>query len=242
VLDHRAGTASGWAADTDVGRGANANTCSTCQRPELMCITVVKGCDNEAVTSSQPLFDRDRSCLVVIDVQQYFLDKLPVEQPERLVGRIAWLMRVARALDIPIVATAEDIATDGPLVDTIARELPDNAQVHDKILFGLAGQQSILDDIRATDRDEFVLVGMETDVCVAHSAIGLLDLGYRVAVLDDATDSPPPNHESGIERLRAAGATITSVKGIYYEWVRDLATMHRVRGQLGEHLPDGLTL
>ena len=31
-------------------------------------------------------------------------------------ARIAWLMRVARALGIPIVATAEDIASDGPLV------------------------------------------------------------------------------------------------------------------------------
>src|SRR3954469_929952 len=57
-LDHRAGTASGCAADTDDGRGANANTCSTCQRPELMTLTVVKGCDNETVTCSQSLFDR----------------------------------------------------------------------------------------------------------------------------------------------------------------------------------------
>jgi len=242
VLLQRAGTASGWAADTDDGRGANANTCSTCQRCGLMCITVVKGCDNEAVTCSQPLFDRDRSCLLVIDVQQFFLDKLPAEQRDPLVARIAWLTRVARALAIPVVATAEDITRDGPVVEAVARELPGTADVHDKLVFGLAGQPAILDSVLATGRDEFVIVGLETDVCIAHSAIGMLDLGYRVAVIDDATASPPPHHDYGIGRVRAAGATITSVKGIYYEWVRDLATMRVVRGQLGEQLPAGLTL
>jgi nicotinamidase-related amidase len=194
------------------------------------------------MTQGHQLFDRDRSCLVVIDVQQYFLDKLPPEQREPLVARIAWLMRVARALGIPIIATAEDIANDGPLVAELLNELPEGSSVHDKMVFGLAGQPSIVDDVKRTGRGEFVLVGMETDVCVAHSAIGLMTLGYRVAVVDDATASPPPHHDYGIARVRAAGAVITSVKGIYYEWMRDLPTMHRTRAQMGEALPPGLTL
>ena len=194
------------------------------------------------VTKTHQLFDRDNSCLVVIDVQQFFLDKLPADQRDPLVARIAWLMRVARALGIPIVATAEDIANDGPLVARLVNELPEGSTVHDKMVFGLAGQPSIVDDVRGTGRGEFVLVGMETDVCVAHSAIGLMDLGYRVAVIDDATASPPPHHDYGIARVRGAGAVITSVKGIYYEWVRDLATMHNVRAKLDATLPPGLTL
>ena len=178
----------------------------------------------------------------MIDVQQYFLDKLPEAERGPLVARIAWLIRVARGLDIPVVATAEDIANDGPLVAELQAELPDGATVHDKMIFGLAGQASILDDVTATGRSEFVLVGLETDVCVAHSAIGLMALGHRVAVVDDATASPPPHHRYGIDRLASAGATVTSVKGIYYEWVRDLDTMHRLRQQMPESLPPGLTL
>jgi nicotinamidase-related amidase len=129
---------------------------------------------------------------------------------------------VARALGIPIIATAEDIDHDGPLVPALVKELPEGSQVHDKMVFGLAGQPSIVDDVTRTGRGEFVLVGMETDVCVAHSAIGLMELGYRVAVIDDATASPSPHHDYGIARVRAAGAVITSIKGIYYEWMRDL--------------------
>jgi nicotinamidase-related amidase len=188
------------------------------------------------------LFDRDKSCLIVIDVQQFFLDKLPDEQRRPLVARIAWLMRVARVLGVPIVATAEDVANDGPLIAEMTSELPHGSTVHDKMVFGLAGQPPILSELKDSGRDEFVIVGMETDVCVAHSAVGLRALGYRVGVIDDATASPAPHHEYGIARVRSAGAIITSVKGIYYEWVRDLPTMHTVRAQLGSELPPGLTL
>jgi nicotinamidase-related amidase len=97
------------------------------------------------VKQSHDLFDRDRSCLVVIDVQQYFLDKLPVEQRAPLVARIAWLMRVARSLDIPVIATAEDIANDGPLVAELLDELPPGSTVHDKMVFGSTGPSIVAD-------------------------------------------------------------------------------------------------
>jgi nicotinamidase-related amidase len=247
VPAHRAGTANGWAAATYEGRGANAKTCSTCQRRVLTPVTVVKGCDRDGATLSgmrrdHQLFDRHNSCLLVIDVQRYFLDKLQVDQQQPLVARIAWLMRVARLLDIPIIATAEDIANDGLLVAELLDELPEGTAVHDKMIFGLTGQKSILDDVEHTGRADFVIVGLETDVCVAHSTIGLLERGHRVAVIDDATASPPPHHEYGIARAREAGAVITSVKGIYYEWVRDLVTMHRIRPHMHTSLPPGLTL
>ena len=151
-------------------------------------------------------------------------------------------MRLSRVLDIPIVATAENIAEDGPLVAPLLGELPAGSIVHDKMVFGLCGQASILEDVKNTGRSEFVLVGLETDVCVAHSAIGLLNEGFQVAVIEDASASPPPHHRHGIRRMTAAGVQITSVKGIYYEWVRDLATTQSVRQRMNLPLPPGLTL
>lgn len=188
------------------------------------------------------LFDRDTSCLVVIDVQKYFLDKLPLDQREPLVARIAWLMRVARALEIPIIATAEDIANDGPLVPELASLLPEGGKVFDKMVFGLADQRDIRAAIDACGRKAFVLVGLETDVCIAHSALGLAAAGHRVAVLEDACGSPPPHHEASIRRMRDAGIVITTVKGMHYEWVRDLATLAKLKAAIGTERPAGLTL
>lgn len=190
----------------------------------------------------QGLFGRTDSCLVLIDVQQYFLDKLPGAIAHPLVERIAWVVRVARALDIPIIATAEDIARNGPLVPEVMRELPEDTSVHDKLVFGLAGQDSILADVHRVGRKEFVLIGLETDVCIAHSALGLLDLGRRVAVIEDATASPSPYHEAGLRRISAAGGIITTTKGIHYEWVRDLTTLEALRQKIGDDLPSAMLL
>lgn len=190
--------------------------------------------------AAAPLFSADKCALIVIDVQDYFLAKLPLDWRRPLVERIAWFMQVASILEIPVVATAEDIASDGPLVPDLEKQLCAGASVHDKKVFGLCGQSDILEAVRNTGRSECVLVGLETDVCIAHSALGLIDQGFRVAAIEDATASPPPHHEAGLRRMAAGGVVITTTKGIYYEWVRDLVTHARVKSRI--NLPAGLTL
>jgi len=188
------------------------------------------------------LFHRERCCLVVIDVQDYFLNKLPEAERAPLVARIGWLMRTARALEIPLVATAEDIVQDGPMVAALTELLPAGQKVFDKRIFGLGDQPDIAAAIRATGRNEFVLVGMETDVCVAHSALGLTAAGYKVAAIEDACASPGANHAAGLARMRDAGVIVTNAKGIFYEWVRDLAIHAKVLAEIGRETPPGVTL
>ncbi len=196
----------------------------------------------DADVAASGLLDRNRCCLAVIDVQAYFLAKLPLDQREPLVARIAWLMRVANALAIPILATAEDIQHDGPLVPELETLLPAGNMVFNKMIFGLHGQADIRAAAKGMGRDQFVLTGLESDVCVSHSAFGLRDAGYQVAIAMDACASPPPHHDLAMTRLANAGMTVTTVKGVYYEWLRDLETLAKVKAAIGKALPPGLTL
>jgi nicotinamidase-related amidase len=179
--------------------------------------------------------------VAAIDVQQVFLDKLAPEERGPLVGRIAWLLRVARALEIPVLAMGEDIPANGPPVAEVLAELPAGAAVPDKRVFGLAGQPEILSALRASGRSEAVLVGLETDVCVAQSALGLLGQGFRVAVAQDATAAPGPDHAAGLARMAAAGVDVLTVKSVYYDWLRDLDTLAAVKPKIGPP-PPGLGL
>jgi len=43
-------------------------------------------------------------------------------------------------------------------------------------------------------------------------------------------------------RLAQAGMTVTTVKGVYYEWLRDLQTLAKVKAAIGNALPPSLTL
>lgn len=174
------------------------------------------------VNSAPLLTDVEDSVLIVIDVQRSFLDKLDPGHEGPLVDRISWIVKIAARLGVPIVVTAEDVAELGTTVKAVADGFPDGTAQHDKMIFGLAGDPAILGAVEQHGRRTAVLVGLETDVCVMQSALGLLQNGFRVVVLSDATGSPGPCHEAGITRMRDAGAVISTVKGTFYEWVRSL--------------------
>jgi nicotinamidase-related amidase len=188
------------------------------------------------------LVDRKDSCLAVIDVQENFLAKLPLHERPTLVARILWLVKVAARLDIPVLATAEDMNRNGPMVPALATSFPPQTHIHNKMVFGLYGQDDIRDAVARLDRRSFVLTGLETDVCISQSALGLAAAGYDVTVIADACGSPPPHHHDGIDRLRDAGIRIATTKGLFYEWVRDLATYHELVADLADDPPPGLTL
>ena len=182
------------------------------------------------------------SVLIVVDVQAYFLEKIPVHQRVVLVSRIAWLMRAAGCLDVPVIATAENISALGQLLPALKTLLRGNLPVYDKLSFDLLTQTHIREALEALDKSEVVLVGLETDVCIAHSALQLHAASYRTLVIADATASPEPNHAAGLKRMENAGIIITNTKGIFYEWARDVPGAARLRKQLGPDLPPGLIL
>ena len=177
------------------------------------------------------LIDPDDSVLIAIDVQDSFLAKLNPAERQPLLDRIRWLVGTARWLAIPIVATAEDIPALGGVCSVVADLLPPNIATHNKLVFGLADDPAILADVAVSGRRTAILVGLESDVCVTHSALGLLARGYRVAVVADATGSPGPAHAAGLARLRDAGAAILSTKGLYYEWLRTVERANRCRAE-----------
>jgi len=169
--------------------------------------------------SRAALIDAADSVLCVIDAQSGFVERLPEENQATLVGRIAWLCAAATALGVPIVATEEEPEKHGATMPA----LPSGTPVFTKPVFGAASVPEILAALEAPDRGTFVLTGLETDVCVAQTALGLLERGHRVAVVRDAVGSPGAGHEHGLERMRDAGAVLVGAKGLYYEWVRDVA-------------------
>ena len=171
-----------------------------------------------------PLIERADSTLVVVDAQPGFsgADEEAAAAAARSRDVAAWLAGVAAALDVPIVVTEEDAEANGPTHPAIAANLPPGTPVFAKAVFGLAGVPEILAAVESGGRRTAIIVGAETDVCVAQSAIGLCDRGFRVVVVTDATFAPGAMHDLGLRRIREAGCELHHAKGVYYEWVRTL--------------------
>jgi nicotinamidase-related amidase len=175
------------------------------------------------------LLDRDDCVLVVVDLQPGFL----APEADSVVARAAWLVAVAGRLGIPVVVTEEEPGRHGPTDEAIRALMPADAPVFTKPTFGLAGTPEILAAVRATGRRTAVVVGAETDVCVAQSAIGLRVDGFASVVVVDATFSPGEMHARGLERMAAAGVELNHAKGITYEWLRTVADAHAVLREPG---------
>ena len=173
-----------------------------------------------------PLLERDDSILIVIDLQPKFwsdrLDKHDAAEVTKAVAHASWLAGTAMALSVPAVLTEEDPARNGPTAVGVLLAVGRRAPVFAKPVFDLAACPDIMAAIEATGRKTAVLCGFETDVCVAHSAAGLAEAGYRVVVAADAVYSPAGAQAFGLARLRDLGVELVHCKGIYYDWVRTL--------------------
>jgi nicotinamidase-related amidase len=171
-----------------------------------------------------PLLDRDDSMLVVVDAQPRFL----AEGAAPALDRITWLVAIAGRLGIPVVVTEEEPEQNGRTDARIAERLPGGTPVLTKPTFGLAGTPEILAAVRAAARQTVVLVGCETDVCVAQSAVGLHEAGFACVVVDDATFSTGEMHERGLARIAGEGIARNHAKGVTYEWLRTVVDAHAV--------------
>jgi len=180
--------------------------------------------------SADELVDASDSALLIVDVQEGFLAKIEEDRRAAVVGRIVFLAEAAAWLEIPIVATVETPEDWGGLHTEIGRALPDLTPVR-KEVFALGHDPNVWPVVRALDRRTLVLCGLETDVCVAQSALSLVGHGYEVVGVGDAMASPGAPHEYGLERMKAAGVRLLSTKQLHYEWMRTVPNARRFRAE-----------
>jgi nicotinamidase-related amidase len=172
-----------------------------------------------------PLVRREDSLFVVVDAQPGFFayDALSEDDAERAgdaVTRITWMAGLAALLDIPAVVVEEGPDRNGHTDPRILERVPPGTPTVEKPTFGLTACEEAVAAVRATGRRTIVLVGFETDVCVAQSAIGLVDLGFRAVVAEDATyTNSALEHERGIARMAGAGVERNHCKGLTFEWL-----------------------
>ena len=163
----------------------------------------------------QPLNSQE-CALIVIDIQEKLL--APIHEKDRLVRNSQLLIRLATILSLPVVLTTQYVKGLGAVVPEIASLLPELKPL-DKLEFGCFGNSEFCSNVaRLKGRNTLLLCGMETHICVLQTAMGALNQGHLVHVAADAVSSRTElNWKLGLERMRDAGAVISSTEMIIYE-------------------------
>ncbi len=167
--------------------------------------------------------EADQCAVIVIDIQEKLLP--PIFQREQLVRNAQLLIRLANTLQIPVIATTQYAKGLGSMVAEIQVLLPQEGI--DKKEFSCFGSDAFCSALKRLPgrRNTALLCGMESHICVTQTALGALREGYLVHVASDAVGSRTEwNWKIGIERMRAAGAVISSTEMIIYELLRGSGT------------------
>lgn len=166
--------------------------------------------------------NRSDCILLLVDIQKTLLDLCA--EAERLSFNAAALIEAARVFHIPVLCSVHNKEKLGGFLPELTGQIP-NPRMLDKLEFNCFENQSIAEAVRETGRRTLLLAGIETHVCIFHTGVGALRLGYRVHVASDAVASRSVlNRETGLRRLDRAGAVISSTEMIVFELLNRAGT------------------
>lgn len=157
---------------------------------------------------------RSDSILLLIDFQSRLMPAIAAAA--EVVSRAAFLAKVARRLEVPIVATEQNPRGLGPTVPELTAYARNPVE---KLTFDAFSDRALLSRL-PEGRQTIVVAGCETHVCVLQTVLGLLAARYRVKVAVDATGSRhDTDKQAAVSRMAAHGAELVTVEMVAFEWL-----------------------
>ncbi len=165
---------------------------------------------------------RDQSVLLVVDIQERLLPV--IDGQEGVLAAAGRMVRAAEILGIPIICTEQYPRGLGPTVDPL-RSLIGAERTREKVAFSCCGAEGLLAELGGLGRPQVIVAGIEAHVCVQQTVLDLLAAGYRVYVAADAASSRSPlDRDVAFERMRQAGAVVTTTESVMFEWLEVAGT------------------
>ena len=164
------------------------------------------------------ILNEDKCLFLVIDIQEKLLRA--TFNNDILEKNASIIATAASKLKIPVVVTEQYPKGLGATVETIKTNLKD-AYYYEKTSFSALDEPDIMDIINKFNKKQIVLFGIETHICVNQTAYSLVQQGYDVTLIKDASGSRKEyEHNAGIERIRDHGAHIITTEIALFELLK----------------------
>lgn len=161
------------------------------------------------------LLFRPQTMLVVVDVQEAFRGYSSFAP---VAAACARLVEAARILELPVVVSEQ-------YPKGLGHTAPEVGLVEELVLEKTVFSATRAEGFDVEDRDQIVVCGIETHVCVSQTVHDLLAKGVEVHVPADAVGSRHQiDYERGLERLERAGAVVTTVESALFELLERAGT------------------
>lgn len=161
------------------------------------------------------MFLREETALLIIDLQERLLPSM--QNSSAVIVQTKKLIQAAKILGLPILLTEQYPQGIGPTLAEL-QALVGKIQPISKRSFSCYKEPHCQAALKALQRRQILICGIETHVCVFQTAADLIASGYQVQVaLDAVSSSSAAKHSLGLSRIQAVGGTITCVESALFE-------------------------
>jgi nicotinamidase-related amidase len=155
-----------------------------------------------------------QGALLVVDVQEKLM--APIPDRALVIANAVRLVRGATILGLPVWATEQYPRGLGTTVAELAALIPERPA---KTVFHCCAVPQFLEQLYGRRIRHVTLAGIEAHVCVAQTALELIELGFQVQVPADAVASRAAiDWEFALRRLERAGAVVSTTEAVLFEW------------------------
>ena len=168
----------------------------------------------------------DECAVLIIDVQEKLAGAMPAAQMVELTRAATVLIEAARLLGAHLIVTEQYPAGLGPTLAPLAERLAHAGVVPiAKTTFSACDCPDFERAFALVGARSAIVVGMEAHVCVFQTVRELGARGVEVFVPIDGVASRRDDHRAaGLELCRTAGATLTTMETVIFDWLRCAGT------------------
>jgi nicotinamidase-related amidase len=168
------------------------------------------------------LIERDKSCVLLIDVQEKLFPL--IHESEQLEQNIQWMVDLAKTLRVDVMTTEQYPKGLGHTLEPLKASTRDAAL--EKIHFSIYADDAIKQAIDTRGEQHYIVVGIESHVCVMQSVLELRAAGKAVFVVADCIGSRSDwqDKKYALKRMRDVGAFIVTREMVLFEWLRQAGT------------------
>ena len=165
---------------------------------------------------------KENTSAIIVDIQErLFPHMFEKEELERNVGI---LIKGLKLLNVPLLITEQYSKGLGKTIPSVSDNMG-NIEPIEKISFSCCDESRFLKELNMLNKKFVILAGIETHVCILQTVLDLIDSGFHPVLVEDCVSSRKENDKNiAVERIRSAGAIITTYESILLELCRVAGT------------------
>jgi nicotinamidase-related amidase len=184
---------------------------------------------------------KEDAVLLLIDHQAGLISLVQDFSPDDFKNNLLALSDVGKFFNLPtILTTSFDQGPNGPIVPELKEQFPDAPFIARPGQINAWDNEDFVAAVKATGRNQLIMAGVVTDVCVAFPALSAIEEGYDVFVVTDASGTFNQTvQQSAWARMSAAGVQLVNWFAVACELHRDWRNdMEGLGNILSNHLPN----